>query len=117
MQLLVLVFYIASGAQFSENRVQRVKIDRVCSSVVDIVSGVPQGSVLDPLLFLLYNSDLPHILKNDLVCYADDSTLFSSVPTLRDRVSVVASLNSDLDWIGDWCLRWGMLVNPSKPKQ
>ena len=51
-----------------------------------------------------------------LVCYADDSTLFSAVPSPRDRVSVAASLNRDLDHINDWCQMWGMLVNPSKTK-
>ena len=88
----------------------------MCSSSIDVVSGVPQGSVLGPLLFLLYIADLPRLLQNELVGYADDSTLLCRIPHPRDRSSVAASLNDDLAVISDWCSRWGMLANPSKTK-
>ena len=87
----------------------------MCSLRFDVVSGVPQGSVLGPLLFLLYIADLPRLLQNELVGYADDSTLLCRIPHPRDRLSVAASLN-DLAVISDWCSRWGMLVNPSKTR-
>ena len=99
---------------FLSSRTQRVKVDSVFSSSVDVVSGVPQGSVLDPLLFLLYIADLPRLLQNELVGYADDSTLLCRIPHPRSRSSVAAPLNDDLAVISDWCSRWGMLVNPSK---
>ena len=97
------------------SRTQRVKVDGVCSSSTDVVSGVPQGSVLG-CLFLLYIADLPGLLQNVLVGYTDDSTLLCRIPHPRDRSSVAASLNDDLAVISDWCSRWGMLVNPSKTK-
>ena len=75
---------------------QRVKVDGVFSSSIDIVSGVPQGSVLGPLLFLLYFADLPRLLQNELVGYDDESTLLCRIPHPRDRSSVAASLNDDL---------------------
>ena len=75
-----------------------------------------QGSVLGPLLFLLYIADLPGLLQNVLVGYVDDSTLLCRIPHPRDRSSVAASLNGDLAVIRDWCNRWGMLVNPSKTR-
>ena len=102
---------------FFPSRTQRVKIDGVCSSSVNVVSDVPKGSVLGPLLFLLYIADLARLLKNVLVGYADDSTLFGRIPHPRDRTSVVASLNDDLAMISDLCSRWGMLVNPSKTRE
>ena len=71
------------------------------------VSGVPHGSVLGPLLLLLCIADFPGLLKNVLVGYADDSTLFCRIPHTRDRASVAASLNDDLSMISDWCSRWG----------
>ena len=56
----------------------------MCSSSVDVVSGVKQGSVLGPLLFLLFIADLPGLLQNELVGYADDSTLLCRIPHPRD---------------------------------
>ena len=101
---------------FLSSRTQRVKVYGVFSSSIDVVSGVPQGSVLGPLLFLLYIADLPRLLQNELVVYADDSTLLCRIPHPRDRSSVAASLNDDLAVISDWCSKWGMLVNPSKTR-
>ena len=101
---------------FLSGRIQRVVVDGVRSSAVHVVSGVPQGSVLGPLLFSLYTRDLFEGLDNVLVGYADDSTLVAHVPRPSDRVAVVASLNRDLELIAAWCDRWGMSVNPSKTK-
>ena len=89
----------------------------MCSSSIDDVSGVPQGNVLGPLLFLLYIADLPGLLQNVLVGYADDSTLLYRIPHPRDTASVAASLNDDLTWINDWCSRWGILMNPRKTRR
>ena len=79
-----------------------------------VISGVPQGSVLGPLLFLLYTSDLPTLLENTMIGYADDSTLISPVPQPGDRLTVATSLGRDLEKIKEWCATWGMSVNPSK---
>ena len=99
---------------FLSSRNQRIKVDGVCSSSIDVVSGVPQGSVLGPLLFLLYIADLPSLLQNELVGYPDDSRLLFRITHPRDRSHVAASLNDDLAVISNWCSRWGMFVNPSK---
>ena len=102
---------------FLSSRTQRVKVDGAFTSSIDVVPGVPQGSVLGPLLFLLYIADLPRLLQNELVGYADDSTLLCRIPHPRDRSSVAASLNDDLAVISDWCSRWGMLVYLRKTKE
>ena len=60
--------------QFLSNRSQQVMVDGCRSKLVNVVSGVPQGSVLGPLLFLLYASELFSNLENKLIGYADDST-------------------------------------------
>ena len=67
-------------------------VDGCQSKLVDVVSGVPQGSVLGPLLFLLYTSELFSILKNKLIGDADDSTLMAVVPSPGVRVTVAESL-------------------------
>ena len=77
---------------FLSSRTQRVKVDGVCSSSIDVVSGVPQSSVLGPLLFLLYIADLSGLLQNVLLCYADDSTLLCRIPNPRDRSSSCGSI-------------------------
>ena len=68
-----------------------------------MVSGLPQGSVLGPLLFLLYTSELFSILENKPAGYADDSTLMAVVPSPGVRVAVSESLNHDLSRVGEWC--------------
>ena len=80
------------------------------------MSGVPQGSVLGPLLFLLYTSEIFSILENKLIGYADDSTLIAVVPSPGVRVTVAESLNSDLVRVNAWCDLWGMKLNASKTK-
>ena len=60
--------------QFLSDRSQHVMVDGCNSKLVNVVSGVPQGSVLGPLLFLLYTSELFSILDNKLIGYADGST-------------------------------------------
>ena len=80
----------------------------------NVVSGVPQGSVLGPLLFLLYTSELFSILENKLIGYADDSTLMAVVPSPGARVTVAESLNHDFVRVNVWCALWGMKLNASK---
>ena len=62
---------------FLTNRKQRVVLNGQCSSWVDIRAGVPQGSILGPLLFLIYVNDLPNGLKSGCKLLADDASLFS----------------------------------------
>ena len=60
------------------------------------MSGVPQGSVLGPLLFILYIREMFELMGNRLSAYADDSTLLAVVRKPADRPAVAASLNMDL---------------------
>ena len=100
--------------EFLSNRKQRVVVDGKFSSMVDVVSGVPQGSVLGPVLFTLYTSDMWQNLENDLLAYADDTSLYSVIPSPNHRVEVAASLNRDLDTISTSCTHWGMSLNARK---
>ena len=86
------------------------------SDYVNVVSGVPQGSVLGPILFVIYTADLFDVVENKLINYADDSTLFATVDKPSSRGSVALSLNRDLARISDWCEQWMMKLNPIKTK-
>ena len=77
-------------------------MDGCWSKLVD-VSGVPRGSVLGPLLFLLYTSELFSILENELIGYDDDSTLMAVVPSTGIRVTIAESLTRDLGRTSECC--------------
>ena len=102
--------------QFLSDRSQHVMVDGCRSKLVNVVSGVPQVSVLGTLLFLLYTSELFSILENKLIGYADDSTLITVVPSPGLRVAVAESLSRDLVKVSEWCDLWGMKINASKTK-
>ena len=91
-------------------------VDGCRSKLVNVVSGVLQGSVLGPLLFLLSTSELISILENKLIGFADDSTLMAVVPSPGVRVAVAESLIRDLGRVSEWCGLLGMKLNASKTK-
>ena len=93
-----------------------VLVDGCHSKLINVVSGVLQGSVSGPLLFLLYTSELFSILENKLIGYADDSTLMAVVPSPGARGTVAESLNRDLVRVNGWCDLWGMKLSASKTK-
>ena len=102
--------------QFLSNRLQHVMVDGCWSKLVDVVSGVPQGSVFGQLLFLLYTSELFSIVENKQIGYADDSTLMAVVPSSGVRVTVAESLICNLGRVSEWRDLWGMKLNASKSK-
>ena len=89
--------------QFLSNRSQYVVVDGCRSKLVNVVSEVPQGSVLGPQLFLLYTAELFSIVGHKLYGYAVDSTLVAVVQSPGERVAVSESLNCDLNRVGVFC--------------
>ena len=82
-------------------------VDGCQSKLVKVVSRVLQGSVLGPLLSLLYTSELFSILENEMIGDADDSTLIADLPSPGVRVAVAESLIRDLGRVSEWCDLWG----------
>ena len=99
---------------FLRNRKQRVVLNGQCSSWADINAGVPQGSILGPLLFLIYINDLSDGLKSECKLFADDTSLFSVV---NDMNTSSSDLNEDLEKIGNWAFKWKMNFNLDPNKQ
>ena len=84
---------------FLRNRKQRVVLNGQCSSWADVNAGVPQGSILGPLLFLIYINDLSDGLKSECKLFADDTSLFSAVNDINTSAS---DLNKDFQKIDNW---------------
>jgi hypothetical protein len=91
-------------ADYLHNRKQRVVNEGVFSSFLNVKSGVPQGSVIGPLLFILYVNDLPEVTKNSTVALlADDSKCFRAIHSPADR----DLLQTDLDSMQNWSIHLG----------
>ena len=101
-------------SDFLRNRKQRVTLKGQSSPWTNVNAGVPQGSILGPLLFLIYINDLPDGLSSNAKLFADDTSLFSVV---HDINTSAIELNSDLKKINDWAFQWKMTFNPDRGKQ
>ena len=99
---------------FLENRAQRVILNGQYSSWAKVEAGVPQGSVLGPLLFLIYINDLSDNLASNSKLFADDTSLFSVV---RNVDASNIDLNNDLKMIVVWAFQRKMNFNPDPTKQ
>jgi hypothetical protein len=97
---------------FLKDRRQRVILGDVVSDWEKVTSGVPQGSVLGPLLFVIFINDLPSILENYCKLYADDSKI---IAIIKDELSN-ESLQKDIDSVTDWTKNWLMRLNATKCK-
>lgn len=96
---------------FLSNRLQRVVIEGAASSDLLVSSGVPQGSVLGPTLFLVYINDISDNLNFSAIkLFADDALLFSQVNTLQDSVN----FQEDLNILDQWAYNWKMNFNTDK---
>ena len=104
---------------FLSSRLIRVVLDGQSSVDYTINSGVPQGSILGPILFLIFINDLPDNILSDLAIYADDTTIYSCVPKTDDRfdkIESAAELEVDLRTVTEWGEKWLVSFNASKTK-
>jgi len=91
-------------------RVQRVIVNGSCSKWLSVKSGVPQGTVLGPLLFLIYINDIAKDLSSSLKLFADDCLLYREISCDED----VAALQRDLNTLSNWSQIWQMRFNVLK---
>ena len=95
---------------FLSNRTQRVLVGGQTSYSTAVLSGVPQGTVLGPLLFLCYVNDLPRSIKSKVRMYADDTLLYNVINKIDDCIQ----LQHDLLTLEEWANVWQMQFNPAK---
>ena len=96
------------------NRQQRVYANSYYSSYQNVTQGVPQGSVLGPLFYIVYANDLSKIVKNcKFALYADDTVLYISE---KDIEVSIRKLQEDIDALSTWCAKNGIMANTDKTK-
>ena len=97
---------------FLTERKMRVIVNGITAKWTRVNSGVPQGSVLGPILFLLYVNELPDIVKSSIKMFADDTKIWKTLKTDAD----VHSLQEDLDTLEQWSQKWLLKFNIGKCK-
>ena len=93
------------------NRQQCVKINKVHSHLLPVISGIPQGSILGPLLFLIYINDISECaVSSILLLFADDTKCFKTVGNLNNSDQLQEDLNSLHKWNLDWNLTFNLPI-------
>ena len=95
---------------FLDNRTQSVILNGTNSDNIAVSSGVPQGSVLGPILFLAYINDLPEQVRSRVRLFADDTAMYLAL----DKQADSEILQKDLEILENWEKLWDMSFNPSK---
>ena len=98
---------------YLSNRKQIVVVDNCKSDIRDVLAGVPQGSRLGPLLWLIFVQDIIEDLESEVLLFADDTCLFASA---NDPAETAEIINRDLAKITEWSRKWKVTFNPSKSK-
>ena len=99
-------------ADFLHDRMQQVNLEGTVSTKTQVTSGVPQGSVVGPMLFLLFINDLPEYLSPDTTVrlFADDCLVYRSIGSEADSAQLQEDINSLEQWEADWLMEF----NPKK---
>ena len=95
---------------FLTNRTQIVKVNGTKSYPASVLSGIPQGSVLGPILFILYINDLPDEISSEAYLYADDTKIFRQIMKREDAIL----LQSDIHQLELWSKKWLLQFHPKK---
>ena len=95
---------------FLKDKKQKVLVNGATSSWHDVISGVPQGSVIASLLFVIYLNDLPDNIKSHIFMFADDCKFFRQILTSEDT----DIMQKDLDTLNEWSIKWLLKFHPDK---
>ena len=97
---------------FLTGRSQKVVVNGIQSTPTPVLSGIPQGSVLGPLLFLIYVNDLPNDICSSLMLFADDTKIYRCIQSTEDA----ETLQADLNTLSQWSTTWQLPFNVDKCK-
>ena len=96
--------------EYLKNRTQVVTINGESSTIGDVISGIPQGTVLGPLLFVIYINDILDNINSDGLLFADDTKIFRSITCKEDS----QTLQDDIDELEKWSDLWLLKFHPDK---
>ena len=105
--------FLNTIGSYLAGRRQVVVVDGVKSEPANVQAGVPQGSRLGPLLFIIYMNDIIENLESDILIFADDTSLMA---TGVDPAETAQQLNRDLEKISFWASKWKVVFNAKKTK-
>ena len=91
---------------FLTNRKQLVKVNGENSTLDDVISGIPQGSVLGPLLFVIFINDLPEQIDSNILLFADDTKIFKEITKIDDSIMMQNDIYALEKWSNDWLLKF-----------
>ena len=94
---------------FLSLRYQYVKVGKETSSTMGVTSGIPQGSILGPILFLIFINDLPDCVKSTCSIFADDTKVYNTSENNN-------TLQTDINALQDWSHKWQLHFNCTKCK-
>lgn len=97
---------------FLNNRTQKVIVNGTESKCHHVTSGIPQGSVLGPILFVIYINDMPEMVESSTYLFADDTKIFREIREEKDE----KMLQADLDNLQSWSDTWLLKFHPNKCK-
>ena len=95
---------------FPSNRKQRVRVMNSYSEREPVTSGIPQGSVLGPILFVIYINDLPDLLQSECYMFADYTKVYREIKSVDDNTK----LQEDMNELENWSNRWLLRFHPDK---
>ncbi|KAL8610848.1 hypothetical protein ACOMHN_056703 [Nucella lapillus] len=95
---------------FLKERRQKVVINGIHSQDADVTSGIPQGSMLGPLLFVMFINDLPRVVKSEVKMFADNTKLYGR----SDTAQGIQDMQDDLDQLQMWSDQWLLRFHPQK---
>ena len=90
--------------EFLTNRKQKVSVNNHSSNLVPVTSGIPQGGVLGPIMFLIYVNDLPEVVTSTVKLFADDTKLYRVIKNEEDKLQLQEHLKNLQKWSEKWQL-------------
>ena len=96
--------------KFLTNRQKRTAIRGTLSNWSPVTSGVPQGTILGPTLFLVYVNKIPNVVTSSIKMFPEDTRIYREINNAEDT----PALQSDLDCLENWTRKWQIKFNPQK---